>query len=180
MPDPWWRIDWGEDAGGARQAVRDALRRAVQEHGAACIHIEVVGGDGVSIIHEDPSALLRVATRIREDVFATPGNPQFRIAVDFGPVKPAVQSEERAELVGGSAILRVSRMEPLVNPGEIWATEEFKDELAKQPSLYGVVEIEGGVNLKKRDSGEEDTFISAYRVGANLGGRRASGGEGTR
>jgi class 3 adenylate cyclase len=155
---------------GRDQAVRDALRRAVQEHGAACIHAEIVGGDGVSIVHEDPSALLRVATRIREDVFAAPGNPQFRIAADFGPVKLAVQGEGRAELAGGSAILRVSRMEPLVNSGEIWATEEFRDELVKQPSLYGAVEIEGGVNLKKRDSGEEDTFIAVYRVGPNLAG----------
>jgi hypothetical protein len=60
-------------------------------------------------------------------------------------------------------------MEPLVAPGEIWATEEFAEELASRPTLYGAVEIGGGVNLKKPNSREEDTLIRVYRVGPNLG-----------
>jgi class 3 adenylate cyclase len=151
--------------------VRDALLRAVQEHSGSCIHASVHGGDSVSIAHEDPSALIRVVTRIRDDVFAADGHPQLRTAVDFGPVKLEVQGARRTELAGGSAILRVARMEPLVFPGEIWATDEFKEELAKRPSLYGAVEIEGGLNLKKPRSREEEAFIRVYRIGANTGYR---------
>ena len=97
------------------------------------------------------------------------GNPQLRIAVDFRPVRLSVRSRRESELAGGAATLRVSRMEPLVAPGEIWATESFRDELAKRPSLYGAVEIEGGMNLKKPGSREEDTFVRAFRVGPSLG-----------
>jgi class 3 adenylate cyclase len=151
------------------EAVRHALARAVREHGSACVQAEVLGGDSVSIVHDDPNVLLRVAMRIREDVFAAPGNPQLRTALDFGQVKLEARSEQRVEVAGGTAMLRVARMEPLVAPGETWASEEFREELAKQPSLYRAVEIEGGMNLKKAGSSEEDAFIRVYRVGANIG-----------
>ena len=150
------------------QAVRRALARALREHASQCLHSEIVGGDSVTIVHDDPNALLRVATRIREDVFAAPGNPQLRTAVDFGPVK-LEQQRAGVAVAGGTALLRVARVEPLVSASEIWATEEFVEELEKQPNLYRAVEIEGGLNIKKAGSSEEDTFIRAFRMGPRLG-----------
>ena len=41
--------------------------------------------------------------------------------------------------------------------------------IAKKPNLYGAVEIEGGLNINKTGSSEEDTFIRAFRVGPKLG-----------
>jgi class 3 adenylate cyclase len=155
-------------AEGRDEAVRDALLRAVKEHTGTCIHASV-HGDSLSIVHEDPSALLRIVIRIQDDIFTVPSHPQLRTAVDFGPVRLEVRNARRVELAGGAATLRVARMEPLVAPGEIWATEEFAEELASRPTLYGAVEIGGGVNLKKPNSREEDTLIRVYRVGPNLG-----------
>ena len=51
-----------------------------------------------------------------------------------------------------------------VNAREVWATEEFKRELEKKPTLYEAVEISGGVNIKKPNSTEADTFITTYRL----------------
>jgi len=163
-------------AEGRDEPVRDALLRAVREHTATCIHASVHGGDSVSIVHEDPGVLLRIVIRIQDDIFAAPSHPQLRSAVDFGPVRLEVRSTQRVELAGGVATLRVARMEPLVSPGEIWATEEFATELSSRPTLYGAVEIDGGMNLRKPDSREEDTFIRAFRVGPNLGAQQSRRG----
>jgi class 3 adenylate cyclase len=159
-------------AEGKDEAVRDALLRAVQEHTASCLYAGV-HGDSLSIVHEDPSALLRIVIRIQDDIFAAPSHPQLRTAVDFGPVRLEVRSTQRVELAGGAATLRVARMEPLVSPGEIWATEEFAEALSNRPTLYGAVEIDGGMNLRKPNSREEDTLIRAFRVGPNLGAQRS-------
>jgi class 3 adenylate cyclase len=160
-------------AEGRDEVVRDALLRAVKEHTATCLYASVQSGDSLAMVHEDASALLKIVIRIQDDIFTAPSHPQLRIAVDFGPVSLEVQNNQRVELGGGAATLRVARMEPLVLPGEIWATEEFAEELANRPTLYGAVEIDGGVNLKKPNSREEDTFIRVFRVGPNLGTQRS-------
>lgn len=151
----------------ADQAVRRTLAQAVREHAARCLYSEITGGDSVSIVHDDPNALVRVATRIQEDVFGAPGNPRLRTALDFGPVKLEAQ-HGRVALAGGTALLRAARIEPLVNAGETWATESFVTELQRGPSLYRAIELQGGLNIKKPGSNEDDTFIRAFRVGPGL------------
>lgn len=147
--------------------VRHALESATRRHASECLCAEVRDGDSLLIVHDDPNLLLRAATRIREDLFHAPSNPQMRVAFDFGPVR--LRSWHAVEVAGGTGLLRVARLEPRVQAGEMWSTEDFKRELEKQPTLYDATQIEGGVNLKKPGSLEEDTVIPAYRLGPKPG-----------
>jgi hypothetical protein len=142
--------------------VRHALEAATQKHASGCLCWEIRDGDSVVIVHDDANALLRAATRIREDLFHAPGNPEIRIAFDHGPVR--LRTWQEVSVAGGSVLLRVARMEPRVQAREMWSTGEFKRELERQPTLYEAVEIPGGVNLRKPGSEEEDRFIDAYRL----------------
>ena len=72
-------------------------------------------------------------------------------------------------IAGGSAILCVARVEPHVEPGQIWATEEFRERLAQKPSLWRTTPVpgpDGGerFNVKKEGSGEPDLWVRLYRL----------------
>ena len=41
----------------------------------------------------------------------------------------------RTIIVGGEAILCAARVEQVVEPGQIWATEEFREQFLQRPSL---------------------------------------------
>jgi hypothetical protein len=69
----------------------------------------------------------------------------------------------------------VARIEPLVEPSQIWVTERFKDALEQAPSFYRAEPIEPGVrselrsadgafNVKKPGSTEEDELLLLFRV----------------
>jgi hypothetical protein len=143
--------------------VRHALQEATRRHASECLCVEIRDGDSVLIVHGDPNALLRAATRIREDLFLAPSHPELRIALDYGPVR--MRSIQKLTVAGGAGLLRVARLEPRVRASEIWSTDDFKRELEKTPTLYEAKEIPGGVNLKKLGSEEDDSFISAFRLG---------------
>jgi hypothetical protein len=153
------------------QGVRRALGEAARRHAAGCRYFEVVRGDTLAIVHDEPNVLLKAATRIREDVFEAPGRPRLRMAVDFGPVKLKRRRRRKETLAGGHALWRVVRIEPLVAPGEIWGTEEFKQQLEKGTSLYGAAPVEpeapssdGAFNIKKPGGDGPDTFVRLYRI----------------
>jgi class 3 adenylate cyclase len=156
---------------GADRTVREAFARVTKANTSGCVYVEVVNGDSVWIVHDDPNALLKIATRIKDDLFETPGNPELRIAADFGSVQLKRRHKKRATLAGGEAVLRVARIEPRVTASEIWVTEEFKRELEKKPTLYSAVELrpeegrdEGQTHFNVRKPDEGDILVKLYRI----------------
>jgi hypothetical protein len=56
-----------------------------------------------------------------------------------------------------------------VLPGQIWATEEFRQQLAQKPSLWRTTEMlpqDGGdrFNVKKAGRPEPDLWVRLYRL----------------
>ena len=78
-------------------------------------------------------------------------------------------ANQRTIIVGGDAILCAARVEPLVEPGQIWATEEFRQQFLERPSLWRTTAVQapdGGdrFNVKKPGSSEPDTWMCLYRL----------------
>lgn len=153
-------------------AVREALRKAVADHAAQCLFSEVSDGDAVLIVHDEPNAVVNVALRLSEDLFEAPGHPQLRIAIDHGAVRLDDTGDGRLAVVGGEPLRRVARIEPHVEPGEIWGTDEFRLALEARASRYQAVPIAfddrerhptGAVNVRKH-AGEGDIWVRLYRI----------------
>lgn len=82
----------------------------------------------------------------------------IRVAEDFD-----------ASLLGGEAILAAARVEPIVEPGQIWATEEFRQQFLERPSLWRTMPLAGPgdddlFNVKKKGSDEPDAWVRLYRL----------------
>jgi class 3 adenylate cyclase len=155
------------------QAVWEALRKAVTEHAARCLWTEVSEGDAVIIAHDDPNALINVALRLSEDLFEAPGRPQLRIALDYGPVRLDEASDGRLVVVGGEPLRRAARVEPFVDAGEIWATDDFRQALEARPTRYQATPVPpapgaegpgGATNVRKAGSKEPDIWVRLFRI----------------
>jgi hypothetical protein len=66
----------------------------------------------------------------------------------------------------------IARIEPFVEPSQVWVTERFKEALERTPSFYRAEPIDPGVrverrsadgtfNVEKPGSEEEDHFLRA-------------------
>ena len=152
------------------QAVWDALRAAVTEHAARCLWSEVSDGDAVLIVHDDPNALVTVASRLSEDLFEAPGRPQLRVALDHGPLRLEESDGGPLVVLGGEPLRRVARIEPHVAPGEIWGTDEFRRALESGATRYQATPVPGSdgagdaVNVKKPGSSEPDLWVRLFRI----------------
>ena len=78
-------------------------------------------------------------------------------------------ANQRTVIVGGDAILCAARVEPLVEPGQIWATEDFRQQFLERPSLWRTAAVQtpdGGdrFNIKKPGSPEPDAWMCLYRL----------------
>jgi len=87
------------------------------------------------------------------------GDVQMQPTLGDGP--PAV--------VGGSAILCAARVEPHVLPGQIWATEQFRELITAKPTLWRMSEVStpdglNRFNVKKHETGEPDLWVRLYRL----------------
>jgi class 3 adenylate cyclase len=158
----------------AERAVREVWRRAVETHAAGALLSEVTAGDSCLIIHDDAAALVRVATRLQEDLFEAPGNPTLRIALHHGAVRLDQGPDGTRRLTGGAAVQLASRIESHVRPGELWATEEFKRHLERRPTLYAATALpgaddDGTFNVKKPGSSEADVRVRLYRIAPRSG-----------
>jgi class 3 adenylate cyclase len=121
-------------------------------------------------VHDDPVALAQTARHIVDEVYQATGQPLLRMALHYGEVQmqPGAD-EEPPTIVGGSAILTATRVEPHVSPGQIWATEEFRQVLAERPSLWRTSHVsapDGGemFNVKKEGRAEPDLLVRLYRL----------------
>jgi hypothetical protein len=81
---------------------------------------------------------------------------------------PSRWPEARAfAVVDGEAVLCAVRVEPHVEPGQIWATEAFRDQLERQPSLWRTtpVALPGGEERLNASKGDEpDLWVRLYRL----------------
>ena len=147
-----------------RRALEDAVRIAAKD--AVCA--ETGGGDAVLVIHDDPIALARCARHLVDEVYGAPGQPRLRVALHHGEVLTRRRERDGATVVaGGEALLCAVRVEPHVEPGQIWATEAFRAQLERQPSLWRTspVALPGGderFNARKGD--EPDLWVRLYRL----------------
>ena len=153
---------------GADAPVRHALEQAVRMSAKDAVCAETRGGDAVLMLHDDPVALARAARHILDQVYAAPGQPRLRVALHHGEVLTRRRESDGAIVVaGGEAVLCAARVEPHVEPGQIWATEEFRAQLARQPSLWRTSPVAGAggderFNAKKGD--EPDLWVRLYRL----------------
>ena len=141
--------------------VRDALQRAVATHAAEFVFARVEGGDGLTLVHDKPRDLVRAATRIMEDLYATTPAPQLRMAADFGEVE--VQRDGGEVRVGGQPLRTAARLEPNVPPGKVWVTAAFGDQFAQERSLYELVPIER-IDIRKPGSDEPSEWIDVLEL----------------
>jgi len=152
--------------GPVRKALEDAVKRNAQ--GAVCA--EAGGGDSVLIAHEDPAALAQTARHLIDEVYGAPGQPRLRVALHYGQVHVRQRVGDRLPSIGGGeAILLATRVEPHVDPGQIWATEEFRQQLFQRPSLWRTTPMPGPgdgdcFNIKKEGGVEPDLWVRLYRL----------------
>jgi class 3 adenylate cyclase len=149
-----------------RQALEEAVRKWAQ--GAVCA--ETNTGDAVFIVHDDPIALARAGRHIIDEVYQAPSQPRLRVALHYGEVLTRRREGDGAVVVvGGEAVLCAARVEPHVEPGQIWTTEEFREQLSRQPSLWRTTPASGPggderVNVKKEGETEPDLWVRLYRL----------------
>ena len=153
---------------GTDAPVRKALEDAVKRWCQGAMIVESRGGDAFVIVHDDPVALAQAARQIMDEVYQAPGQPRLRIALHHGEVQLG-DRDLVPTIDGGDAILCAARVEPHVDPGQIWATEDFRRELARKPSLWRATPIagpDGGdrFNVKKAGGPEPDLWVRLYRL----------------
>ena len=152
--------------GPVRQALAAAVRRwsppdAISETGA---------GDSVLIVDDDPVALAQTARHLMDDVYSAAGHPRLRIALHHGEVQlRESEGDARPTVVGGAAILCAARVEPVVEAGQIWATEDFREQFQQRPSLWRTVPLRpasGGelFDVRKPGSSEPELWVRLHRL----------------
>jgi hypothetical protein len=156
--------------------VRRALRQALEARRPGCVLV-TDQGDAFTLVHRDPREVLSVVKGIQVDLYEATGEAELRVAVDYGPI--GLERDAAGTAVGirrGHDVLRnVARIEPLVNPSEVWVTGRFKDALERTPSFYRAEPIDpevraevrsadGMFNVKKPGSPEEDHFLRLFRI----------------
>jgi class 3 adenylate cyclase len=155
---------------GTDAPVRKALEEAVTRWAPTASIVEIVAGDAALIADDDPVALAQTARHLMDDVYNAPGQPRLRIALHYGEVQTRQRDSDLCTvIVGGDAILCASRVEPLVEPGQIWATEEFRQQFLQRPSLWRTTPVPAPndkelFNAKKAGSQELDLWVRLYRL----------------
>ncbi len=155
---------------GADGPVRKALEGAVARWAPPGAISETGAGDAALIADDDPVALAQTARHLMDEVYNVPGQPRLRIALHYGAVQTRQRTTDlRSVIVGGEAILCASRVEPVVTPGQIWATAEFREQFLQRPSLWRTVPIAGPAgderfNVRKQGTEEPDLWVRLYRL----------------
>ncbi|MFA6262705.1 MAG: hypothetical protein WC760_14680, partial [Bacteroidia bacterium] len=153
---------------GADAPVRQALEEAVRRWAPPGAVAETGSGDSILIADDDPVALAQAARHLMDDVYQAPGQPRLRIALHYGEVRTR-PTGSGTSIVGGDAVLCAARVEPVVEAGQIWATEEFREQLHLRPSLWRTALLpappgDDRFNVRKPGSQEPDLFVRLYRL----------------
>jgi hypothetical protein len=150
--------------------VRKALEEAVTRWAPATSIIETGAGDSALIADDDPVALAQAARHFMDDVYKAPGQPRLRIALHYGEVRMRQRDTDlRTIIVGGDAILCAARVEPIVEPGQIWATDAFREQFVQRPSLWRTIAVPGPAgeelfNVSKPGTQEPELLVRLYRL----------------
>lgn len=150
--------------------IRKALTDAVQRWAPPGAISETGAGDAVLIACDDPVALVQTARHLMDAVYGVPGQPRLRIALHHGPVHTRERDIDlRPAVVGGAAILCAARVEPVVEPGQIWATEEFREQFVQRPSLWRLTPLQpaaGGelFDVSKKGTTEPALWVRLHRL----------------
>jgi hypothetical protein len=150
--------------------VRKALVDAVTRWAPAAAITATEAGDAALIADDDPVALAQAARHLMDDVYKAPGQPRLRIALHYGEVRTSQRDTDlRTIIVGGDAILCASRVEAVVEPGQIWVTEEFRQQFLQRPSLWRTLHVpaptgEDLFNVSKPGTPEPDLWVRLYRL----------------
>jgi hypothetical protein len=155
---------------GTDAPVRKALEEAVTRWAPAAAIAAIWAGDAALIAADDPVALAQTARHLMDDVYRASGRPRLRIALHYGDVRTRMSDTDlRTIIVGGEAILCASRVEQIVEPGQIWATEAFREQFLQQPSLWRTTPVPAPsdnnlFNVKKQGTPEADLWVRLYRL----------------
>jgi hypothetical protein len=155
---------------GADGPVRRALQDAVNRWARGAVAAQTDAGDAVLIVHDDPVALAQAARHLMDEVYQATGQPRLRVALHHGEVQTRPGPDDMPSIVtGGQAILCACRVEPHVEPGQIWATDEYRQQLAQRPSLWRTTPVtapDGGdrFNVAKEGGIEPDLWVRLYRL----------------
>jgi len=156
---------------GTDAAVRQALEDAVRKWARETIASEIGAGDAVCVVHDGPVVLAQIARHLVDEVYRAPGQPRLRVALHYGEVQTRPRVGVGAPVIaGGEAVLCAARVEPHVEPGQIWVTEEFRAQLAAKPSLWRTTPMTGPdgaeqINVKKEGETEPDLWVQLHRLG---------------
>ena len=155
---------------GADAPVRKALADAAARWAPPGAITETGSGDSVLIVDDDPVAMAQAARHLMDDVYIATSQARLRIALHHGAVATRVRDNQPgSSIIGGEAILCAARVEPVVEPGQIWATEEFRARLQQRPSLWRTTQVvppgaDDRFNVKKSGSSEADLWVRLYRL----------------
>ncbi len=154
---------------GLDRPVRKALEEAVRRWSPPTAISEIGAGDSALIADDDPIALAQTARHIIDEVYRAPGQPRLRVALHYGTVQTRQRDRDLAHvIVGGDAILCATRVESIVEPGQIWATEEFRQQLLERPSLWRTAALAAPdgdrFNVRKDNGSEPDLWVRLYRL----------------
>jgi hypothetical protein len=144
----------------------------VKKNAMDCFYYNVTGGDSLLIIEYDFKKIVKVAKRIIEDTNDLKGNPEIRIAIDFGSIVYSHVEGIVTKIKTGEPLRTSARLEPYVKPNEIWCTENCLksklDNSIKYTELHenevNLTKINGRYNLKKKDSSEPDILMNLYKI----------------
>lgn len=155
--------------------ISERFKSIVKDHTKKCKYYDVSQGDSLVIIDHNPQHIALVAQRIIDDLEISPGKPKLRVGIDFGEISYNL-SKKTFNPTGGNPLRTAARIEPLVRPREIWATEGFKNLLEQYPGDFKAVKLksehvlseiphkDGKFNIKKKGSTEPDFFLKLYRI----------------
>jgi hypothetical protein len=154
--------------------VRGALVAGVERHAEDAVFREVVQGDEVTIVHDSAEGIVAAAQRIMEDLYRVEGRPLLRVAVVYDTIH-LEQIDGHVVMRGGPGLRVAARVEPHVQPNEIWVDKHVKKALDDAGAFYtgepiiptdDVATTPGAstFDVGKRDAGEGPMPIELFRV----------------
>jgi hypothetical protein len=154
--------------------VRAALTEAVASHAGNAVAHEVIKGDEVNIVHDSAEEIILTAQHIMEDLYRVEGNPLLRVVVVHGDVR-IEKTGDGTVLRGGEGLRLAARIEPLVEPNEIWVDENVKKALDDAHAFYTAEPVAPApesesasetsrFDARKRGSDEEPIPVALFRI----------------
>ena len=123
------------DLGATRTlAIKKKIAELATPEVLGCESVSYSEGDAISAVDRGAERMTEAAFRILDQVRRL--GLEVRIALDFGFMTVASPTE-----MTGTPFLHSARVEPLVEPNQIWCTETFARELDRLRTIYRTVDL---------------------------------------